>query len=137
MSAKKNSTKAATAVAKANAEDGVPARVAKPTAQVATFEKVEATPKQKNGKSKIEFPVAFVWMLCMNAIGAANAAGQPIPSRKSLQAQAEAAGVAFYTARTQVQEYLKQSKNGTVIPAKLPRGIKLEQKEAAPAAAAE
>jgi hypothetical protein len=85
---------------------------------------VKVTAEQKKGKSSIENPVAVVWITSHNMCLAALAAGQSVPARKALVAASIAAGAAFYTARTQVQAYLKASANGTQIPSKPPRGVK-------------
>jgi hypothetical protein len=84
-----------------------------------------STPESKRGKSVVKFPVAAVWVTCMNMVAAATAAGQPVPSRTSMVAACRAQGIAFYTARTQVQAYLKASAQGTKQPAKLPREVSL------------
>jgi hypothetical protein len=74
-------------------------------------------------------PVAAVWVTCFNMCAAALAAGQPIPARKALLAASQAAGATFYTARTQVQAFLKASSNGTTVPTKAPRGVKFTSAE--------
>ncbi len=84
-----------------------------------------ATPAQKKGKSTIQYPVAYVWIMCINAFKAAKQNGTPAPSRKYLVAKAIEDGVAYYTSRTQVQAYLKASLGGTVQPKSLPRGVVL------------
>jgi hypothetical protein len=138
MSAKSKS-KAATALAAANEAQGIPASIEQFTpapsepvetpatpatvAIVAQVQKVE--PVSKRGKSSVESPVAQVWVNCHNLITAAKSAGQALPSRKALVAYSIANGIAYYTARTQVQAYLKASLNGTITPKKLPRDVQL------------
>lgn len=84
-----------------------------------------STPQQKKGKSTLAMPVAVVWAYCINAIASAKAEGKSTPARKDLVNGCIANGVAYYTARTQVQAYLKASGNGAHAPAKLPRGLNL------------
>lgn len=99
-----------------------PAAESKPAAAVVAT--AVPTPKaERLKKSTVALPVAQVWVTCFNLIQAATAAGKPVPSRKFLVDTCINAGVAFYTSRTQVQAYLKASRNGSIIPAKLPKGV--------------
>jgi hypothetical protein len=122
MASKKGSKKAATPVVE-QVETSTPVAVAVVEAPVS------ATPAQKRGTSTIGSPVAAVWVTCFNMCAAALAAGQPIPARKALLAASQAAGATFYTARTQVQAFLKASSNGTTVPTKAPRGVKFTSAE--------
>lgn len=128
MSTKKSKSAKPTAPA---AEQPVPveapaaAEVATPpehTAALATIQPSAPT-KARRGKSTIQSPVAFVWANSHNLCSAAINAGQPLPSRKVLVDSAINQGIAYYTARTQVQAYLKASGGGTRAPAKLPKGL--------------
>ncbi len=81
------------------------------------------TPEQKKGSSTCEHPVAQAWVTCLNATSANG--GEP-PKRSELHKACIAAGVAYYTTRTQVQKYLKWQANGA--PAgDLPRGVVVDQ----------
>lgn len=100
--------------------------IVKPTS---TAVLVESEPRKSyivKGKSLITSPVAATWAISHNACVAARNAEQPIPARKTLVLAAINAGVAPYTARTQVQAYLKASKGGTVTPSKFPRQVEVE-----------
>jgi hypothetical protein len=74
-------------------------------------------------KSAVKNPVAQVWANCHNAFALAAAEGKSAPSRAALHVINTAHGIAYYTSRTQIQAYLKASRNGTVLPAKLPKGL--------------
>lgn len=102
-----------------------PASNVEAPAPAAVIEVQAATPVSKRGKSTIQTPVATVWVTCHNMVSAAKKAGEAIPSRKALVAASIDQGIAFYTARTQVQAYLKASKNGTQVPDKLPRNVSI------------
>jgi hypothetical protein len=117
----KRTSKAATALAAANAADGIPEQVAAPAAILAPA--APSTPQSKRGKSLVESPVARVWYNCINAVAAAKNAGTALPGRKALHEINMADGIAYYTSRTQVQAYLKASGNGARIPVKLPKGL--------------
>jgi hypothetical protein len=95
-------------------------------AQVAIVEEPVKEQTTKRGNSSVQSPVSFVWVTCLNAMAAAAAAGEAPPSRKALVTTCIDAGVAYYTARTQVQAYLKASNNGAELPAKLPRGVAIK-----------
>lgn len=92
-----------------------------PSAKVVVEERV--APEQRRGKSSVESPVATVWVNSHNMFSQARANGTEPPSRKDLVRAAMDAGVSYYTARTQVQAYLKASKGGTEVPTKLPRNV--------------
>lgn len=85
-----------------------------------------ASTPARRGESTIAQPVAVVWVTCHNMCVAARTAGKPVPSRKALHEACFAAGVTYYTTRTQVQAYLKASNMGTTTPSKLPRGVQIE-----------
>lgn len=93
------------------------------SAPVATVVVEPKAPVERRGKSTVEHPVAATWAFCMNELARAHKAGQPVPSRKALVNGAHAMGIAWYTARTQVGEFLKASKGGTQVPARLPKGL--------------
>lgn len=117
-------SKAEQAVAAADAAQDIPQ--VEEQSQIATIVPPEArTPQSKRGTSTVDQPVAFVWGNSHNLCRAAIAKGEPVPSRRKLVQAAIDAGVAYYTARTQVQAYLRASNNGTQVPAKLPRGLKI------------
>src|SRR5690606_19009679 len=117
MSAQRKSSKsAAKSTQKPAAQEQAPA--------LATIQPVErVAPEERRGKSQQKFPVAFTWVLCHNAFATARKEGKPAPRRTDLVKAAMDAGVAYYTARTQVQAYIKASKHGTQVPAQLPRGV--------------
>lgn len=84
-----------------------------------------ASTPARRGNSTIPTPVAQVWVTCHNACTKARNEGTAVPARKVLVGMCIDLGVAYYTARTQVQAYLKASLGGTVNPTKLPRAVVL------------
>jgi hypothetical protein len=92
-------------------------------AAAAIVQEQAKTPVSKRGTSSVASPVAQVWVRSHNMCAAALAAGQPAPSRKQLVEANIEAGVAYHTARTQVQLYLKASEKGTKVPSKAPKGV--------------
>jgi len=105
---------------KAPAND-TPAPVGEP-APVATYTKPpKVAPADRRGTSTVQYPVATVHALC---IGATHKAGGEAPARKALTALCVGAGVAYNTARTQVQAYLQWRgrcvQAGTVLPHPVP-----------------
>ena len=99
--------------------------IVEPTPVAVLVAPAPSTPESKRGKSSVQSPVAFVWANSHNLIEAAIAAGTAQPSRSALQKDAIAKGIAFYTARTQVQAYLKARAAGGGKPAKFPRGVQV------------
>lgn len=71
----------------------------------------------RKGSSTCAYPVATTWMACLAAPEGA--------TRAQLTALAIAAGAAYYTARTQVDKYLRWARGGRVV-ADLPKGITLK-----------
>lgn len=106
MSRKQSTTAAAPVAAPAPA----------PVAQI--VHTVAATP-QRRGESTVAKPVAVVWVTCYNLCSTVT----PQPSRKSLMAACINAGVTYYTARTQVDAYLRAPKGDNGVPLKLPQGV--------------
>ncbi len=99
-----------------------------PTA-AATFTKpVPVTPAQRKGSSTIENPVGHTWVACLN-LTAKN--GHQLAARKDYHRAAIALGVAYYTARTQVNRYLQWAHAGSE-PTNMPRGVALPPKYTAP-----
>lgn len=93
-----------------------------PAAQVVV---TTASTPARRGESTVSTPVAQVWVNSHNMCVAAREAGKPAPARKVLVAAAMDMGVTYYTARTQVQAYLKATNGGTQHPDKLPRHVVL------------
>jgi hypothetical protein len=92
----------------------------------ATLTTTIAAKPDRRGESTVAKPVAVTWVTCINACF--NPDGTPVgakPVRNGLVALAMRAGVAYYTARTQVHLFLKASAGGTVMPEKLPQGVTL------------
>jgi hypothetical protein len=86
----------------------------------AVFIKPETvTPANRRGASTVDNPVGVTWVLCMNATAAAGS----MPERKHLHKIVMEAGVAYYTARTQVQAYRKWVAAGSDPTQGLPRGV--------------
>lgn len=106
----------------ATEEPQVAAEPAQPAAVVATVEPKQAKIEMR-GKSTVESPVALVWVISHNAMLVAQRDGKERPSRKALFDLCRQAGIAPYTARTQIQLYLKASANGTQAPVKHPKNI--------------
>jgi hypothetical protein len=102
-----------------------PVAVPAPAAMAVVVPTTAATPA-KRGESTISTPVAQVWAIAHNMCVVARNEGKPVPARKAIMWAVTNAGVTFYTARTQVQAYLKASKGGTETPVKLPRHVTLE-----------
>jgi hypothetical protein len=132
MSKSKISRKAATALEAANAADGIATQeyveqVVEQVVEQAPVAVILAPAPAASGsklrKSAPKNPVAQVWANCHNAFAAAKAEGKPAPSRAALHVINTAMEIAYYTSRTQIQAYLKASRNGTVLPAKLPKGL--------------
>jgi hypothetical protein len=121
---KRNSAPAAEISAETEAQAASDEQAA--VATLATIEPVVKEPVNRKGKSTTDSPVARVWLTCHNMIAAAATAGTPAPSRKHMVATCIENGIAFYTARTQVQAYLKASKGGTIVPEKLPKGLSIQ-----------
>lgn len=91
----------------------------------ATLTTTIAAKPEKRGESTVAKPVAVTWVLCINTCFPKGEAVTPTPKRNALVAGAMAAGVAYYTARTQVHLFLKASAGGKVMPEKLPQGVTL------------
>ena len=90
-------------------------------AAVAVFTKPEpVAPANRKGESTVDNPVGVTWVLCLNATTEAGS----MPARKDLTRLAIDAGVAYYTARTQVQRFRRWVADGAD-PKDLPRGINL------------
>jgi hypothetical protein len=111
-------------VAETLVEETQSAATPEPAAAVVVVE--PSTPVNRRGNSTVKFPVAVTWVISHNMCVAARTAGEPTPARKALVNAAIEAGVGFYTARTQVQAYLKASKGGTEAPAQMPRNVSLQ-----------
>jgi len=95
----------------------------KETNSAATFvEPVKVTPESKKGSSTITFPVAHVWVKCLNMTSDNN--GDLLPRSKYIK-EVIAMGVAYYTARTQVDRYIRWVNGDLSI--KLPRGVQIEK----------
>lgn len=95
-----------------------------PPVQTVVFVATTAAPITRKGASTIPNPVGKVWELCINlCFGLGGVPVTPTPTRKYLMLQCLNMGVTFYTARTQVQNFLKESKGGAVYPTKLPKGL--------------
>ncbi len=87
---------------------------------VATFEApVRVAPADRRGRSTVDNPVGVIWVTCINLTVAND--GVP-PVRRDLHVAVMGAGVAYYTARTQVQKFLKWHREGMAAEG-LPRGI--------------
>ena len=88
---------------------------------VAVFIKpVTVTPANRRGSSTIDNPVGETWITCINATAANDGA---MPERKVLHQLVMDRGVAYYTARTQVQAYRKWFTAGADTAQGLPRGV--------------
>ena len=88
---------------------------------LAVFIKPETVaPANRKGASTIDNPVGETWITCINAT-AAN--GGAMPERKVLHQLVMERGVAYYTARTQVQAYRKWFTSGADTAQGLPRGV--------------
>jgi hypothetical protein len=98
------------------AQDTTPAGPA-----LAVLAPTTASTPARRGDSTIAMPVATVWLHCFNTGLAKGAA----PARKVLVAECVGLGVAYYTARTQVDAYLRATKGNTVRPDKTPKGLVL------------
>lgn len=93
------------------------------TSQAATFvEPVKVTPESKKGSSTIKYPVARIWVLCLN-LTAANKDGELLPRSKYIK-EAISMGAAYYTARTQVDRYIRWVNGDSSI--KVPRGVQIK-----------
>ena len=104
-------TKAATAVAAADHAQGLPATFTKPE---------PVAPVSRKGKSTVDNPVGIAWVTCLNTT---TKAGE-LQVRKVYTKAVMAAGVTYYTARTQVNRYLQWVAAGSP-EAELPRGVEL------------
>lgn len=94
-------------------------RTRTPKAPKATFTKpVTITPADRAGSSTCDNPVGVTWVLCLNAMGEAG----HMPARKDLNRMVLDAGVAYYTARTQIQKFRRWVADGAD-PKGLPRGV--------------
>ena len=97
------------------------AKDAAPPAATAVFVKPETVaPANRKGASTIDNPVGETWITCINATAANDGA---MPERKVLNQAAMDRGVAYYTARTQVQAYRKWFVAGADPTQGLPRGV--------------
>ena len=86
----------------------------------AVFIKPETvTPANRRGSSTVDNPVGVTWVLCLKATAEAGS----MPERKHLHKIVMDAGVAYYTARTQVQAYRRWVGNGSDPLSGLPRGV--------------
>lgn len=74
------------------------------------------------GPSTCDFPVAVTWAVCVNATVGAD--GTP-PARQALMKAACAEGVGYYTARTQVDKFLRWWK-GSRLAQDAPRDLDID-----------
>ena len=95
-----------------------PSKAAAPAAKFVKPAKVE--PVNRRGHSSIDNPVGNTWVACLLAT-AANSG--ELVTRREYTAAAIDLGVAYYTARTQVNRYLQWEAAGRI--GKLPRGVVL------------
>jgi len=103
------------------------------TAPIATLAPTTASTPAYRGDSTVAMPVGLVWVtgFAMYFDPKGNPV-TPAPTRKAYMDACIGLGVTYYTARTQVQAFLKATKGGTVLPApgtKLPRGVVLNYPE--------
>ena len=82
--------------------------------------------RPKRGRSTVKYPVAVTWVVCENA--RVDNAGT-LPDRSSLVKAAMDEGVTYWTARTQVQEFLAWHNAGRARD-QLPRMVELTQRGA-------
>ena len=99
------------------------------TTPVITPASVVVTTQQKpqlRGNSTVPTPVAQVWVHCENICAPLRTQPNPVyPTRKGLVNGCLALGVTYYTARTQVQQYLKETQGGKIKPVHTPRYVVL------------
>jgi hypothetical protein len=82
------------------------------------------TPVIRKGTSSTPKPVAQVWVTCYNlCFTTGGVPVTPTPTRKVLMGAVMGKGVTFYTARTQVQAFLRATSGGTVPPTVLPKHV--------------
>lgn len=85
-----------------------------PAPATATFTKPErVAPAQRKGNSTVANPVGVTWVHCLN---------NPGSTRAQLTKGAQALGVAYYTARTQVDRFIRWDRGGRD-PKGLPQGV--------------
>ena len=99
-----------------------PAKTAPEATATATFVAPErVAPENRRGASTVDYPIARTWVMCLNMTE--ENGGTP-PARRDLNKAGQEMGVAYYTARTQVQAYLKWFNEGSV--GATPRGVVID-----------
>lgn len=94
-------------------------KTATPTATIQVQAPSGVAAEDRLTKSTVKHPVARVWVECYNATAAAG--GEP-PKRAELHKLCHEVGIAYGTARTQVDKFLRWHRNGA--PAEgLPRDV--------------